>query len=89
MEHTKGPWHVEPDLTGGKPSVRTNSGSVIATMTTTDVNPVTRAHDEANARLIAAAPELLEALERILGESHNPVVERIAQDAIKAAKGDA
>ncbi len=30
--------------------------------------------------------KLLKALKRILGESHNPVVERIAQDAIEAAQ---
>lgn len=32
-------------------------------------------------------PDLLEALEGIWIESHNPEVERIAQDAIKKAKG--
>ncbi len=38
------------------------------------------------AHLMAASPMLLKALKRILGESHNPVVERIAQDAIEEAQ---
>ena len=37
-------------------------------------------------QLHAHADDLLKALKRILGESHNPVVERIAQDAIEEAK---
>ncbi len=45
---------------------------------------------EANAAFIVRAvnnhAKLLKALKRILGESHNPVVERIAQDAIDEAK---
>jgi len=36
--------------------------------------------------LHAHADDLLKALKRILGESHNPVVERIAQDAIEGAQ---
>ncbi len=49
-----------------------------------------RPEDIERANLIARAvnnhANLLKALKRILGESHNPVVERIAQDAIEEAK---
>lgn len=90
-KHTPGPWHVEP--LRGWPSIRTSSGSVIASMDVEDANPITRAADGANARLIAAAPELLEALEDALypldyGGSFDEWETR-ARAAIKAAKGDA
>ncbi len=53
-EHTKGPWHV--GITDSQ-SVRAD-GLLVATMA------CQRKEWQANARLIAAAPELLEALER-------------------------
>lgn len=51
-KHTPGPWHVS-----GKATINHPVRGWIAS-----VSPVDRA---ANARLIAAAPELLEALERV------------------------
>ena len=72
MSHTPGPWIVEDSrklrkkklrssllmvvaAKGGMPGLIVNQGSVTPT-------------DEANARLIAAAPDLLEALERAVPE---------------------
>ena len=69
MEHTPGPWKVS---TG---SVYVDDGSDypvtrIAYMDRDghDIRPVER---DANARLIAAAPELLEALEKLVRRSDN------------------
>lgn len=69
--HTPGPWHLSPDgysiLCGDE-----HDPEIIAW---TDVNDVMMIQDnrtvEANARLIAAAPELLEALKAItdMGEA--------------------
>jgi len=43
--------------------------------------------DEANAHLIAAAPEMLEALERILRyQTNDPYIDSICQRAINKAK---
>ena len=65
-----------------------------------DSMPHTRATNEANARLIAAAPDLLEALEDMLaqaefaaevrgGEGHMKHAMRKARAAIAKAKGEA
>lgn len=51
-EHTPGPWSAEPSARGFE--------------ITAGDRRIGEAHDEANARLIAAAPELLAALERTL-----------------------
>lgn len=103
-KHTPGPWRVsgcrmknldEHDnylVEHGDEG----TGSPLIAEVYTDSN---RLPVEANARLIAAAPELLKALETLLmgydslGE-HEPVSNliagaRMARDAIKAAMGDA
>ena len=66
-KHTPGPWIVR-DFDGSIGTVETNSG--IAVAQAQGIYPMTPQNHyirEANARLIAAAPELLEALERIAG----------------------
>lgn len=52
-DHTPGPWHIR-----GKQSIRGHGGEYIA--------KTNWQNGEANARLIAAAPDLLEALETSL-----------------------
>jgi hypothetical protein len=59
MEHTKAPWsHLGWIITGG-------DGSTVARIVPWDSSG-TRDEDIANARLIAAAPDLLEALEGMI-----------------------
>lgn len=61
MKHTKGPWHVQDNdgaycMVRGKPEDGHNGQSIAKVwLQDTDFN-------DANARLIAAAPDLLEAL---------------------------
>lgn len=62
LTHTPAPWHVEASGTSGRPLILWSaSGHYIARV---DAFPQ-RGHpeNEANARLIAAAPEMLEQLE--------------------------
>ena len=63
MKHTPGPWSVDPD-SPNKFKVVTNRryGGVIAETTAWWVDTQTA---RANAKLIAAAPDLLEAVERL------------------------
>lgn len=73
--HTKGPWKVEkmPD-DGGEFSIFSNTGIYVAlTVGGTD-------SEEANARLIAAAPDLLEALEQLfrIGDVYRSAIEHDA-----------
>lgn len=60
MNHTPGPWQITKDTTRGEfvtyTKVRDGHDGVIAVM---------HINEDANARLIAAAPELLAALEAI------------------------
>ena len=60
-QHTPGPWVFRPDP-NGKPHywVKRDGGFVICRVS---------GHGEADARLIAAAPELLAALESLLARS--------------------
>lgn len=64
--HTPGPWVVDPcwDILGN-----TDDGNGMVCQITTDAVP--RAEAEANARLIAAAPGLLEALRAIIEDWDN------------------
>ena len=82
-DHTPGPWFVsmKPDWDedgGMGPAVYDCDGGVFAVV---DDEPETIARPfyEADAHLIAAAPEMLEALERIL---------EVAEDALRKARGE-
>jgi len=64
-EHTPGPWWIVPrDAPKATLMVESHHG-LIAVMESSKTRPVTYKKAEANARLIAAAPELLEALANI------------------------
>ena len=69
MSHTPGPWKVAENLFGNTASyevyanVETKSGKGGYTR----ICQITPRDQKANARLIAAAPEMLEALENCLG----------------------
>ncbi len=91
-QHTAGPWIIQEhkdknfgiDLTEGK------KGKVICNVTSHYIAE----HEEAqaNARLIAAAPELLAALQDLVAISKHPYQEmatyKYAQEIIKKAKGE-
>lgn len=66
-KHTKGPWIVM-EYTDGEIQICANGGNEkIAVMTWTTGGTPTE-NDRANAKLLAAAPELLEALREIRNE---------------------
>jgi hypothetical protein len=57
--HTPGPWHVEPEeWTEGRGSAICSKGGIVAII---DPEVCMSAEDRANAHILAAAPELLEA----------------------------
>lgn len=92
-KHTKGPW--KKHLTGiPHTMIILNEEKHIATL---EVNGIKQDEVEANARLIAAAPEMLEALEEFLditlGSSYDPnsATDRAVKKAeavLKKARGE-
>ena len=88
MTHTPGPWHVYKN----RHYVMDSRSHLVAYCG--DVSVDTREEVEANAILIASAPDLLEALENIasghaclLGFSIDDAAE-IARDALAKARGE-
>ena len=88
--HTKGPW-----MAASNPSSVVGWPVVAPHATGRSVCNVTTGHEDAaaNARLIAAAPELLEALERLADPAHGvnrlpPWAVGIARAAIAKARGE-
>ena len=75
MKHTPGPWNVIGNI------ICTNKGTTVAV-----IQHVWSDDKEtsSNGRLIAAAPELLEALERLLRADEKPPTEEQAEEAIMA-----
>jgi len=104
-QHTPGPWHVtgevkavkgidEPLFCGEITEPRQPGwrGTIARVQSCDFINGITREEAEANARLIAAAPDLLEALERIAYSAHAdtaPTLRGYAQDALAKATGAA
>ena len=78
--HTKGPWKVH-NIDG---SFIVASGNPDES----DYEGVCQTYNEANARLIAAAPELLEALEFALGTCNDSETRQVITEAIRKAKGE-
>jgi len=86
QNHTKGPWYV------ARPKEAARNGSpILATSESVGVYFAHGSNGEANARLIAAAPDLLAALLRLvgnhadLGEIDLSTEERAALDQCRAA----
>jgi hypothetical protein len=78
-EHTPGPWKVE--RIGRRYDVVSEGGIVCA------LAQWTPAVDEADARLIAAAPDLLETLECIAAITSDHEIRELAHAAIAKATG--
>lgn len=96
MKHTPGPWRTA-DSEAGMPAIRSCEGAprTIALIDVRFPHLVSPEERLANARLIAAAPELLEALQACLvvlradsdSEEDNATEIKQAQSAIKKAEG--
>jgi hypothetical protein len=98
--HTQGPWHVGAG--NGEGSIFADDGRTrleIGGTTLYSIAQITRgwneAEDEANARLIAAAPEMLAALEELLADKYlaDPInadrMEKARAAVAKVKGGDA
>ena len=85
--HTPGPWHVERHTDYDKDII------IIEPRCMIDNDDVDQAEAEANARLIAAAPDLLESLVLLVNASHAEAAEEwerlhdLARTAIAKATG--
>lgn len=83
---TKGPWAVDPD---DRPDMEWNNHIVVAAQPHLRICFMTHGDDEdeneANANLIAAAPDLAEALADMLG-AHPPISKRIGGEGSPARR---
>ena len=86
--HTPGPWHIGDKFTGR--FVYNADGWAVADCRGEPTSRMPFDQKEANARLIAAAPALLEALEAIEGDvwSNTAEMRKLARAAIAKAKGE-
>jgi hypothetical protein len=82
IKHTPGPWHVETTETrdGAIEAIAVREGSAGLFIAAVEPHDMAHADAIANARLIAAAPDLLAALERIA--TYDGGAGRIARDVI-------
>jgi hypothetical protein len=81
MSHTKGPWTLNPGQSTRVDLIDNSKGEAIGEIVWVDVrNP-------ADAKLIKAAPDLLEALEGLLMYPLGTFQVAAAKAAIEAAKG--
>lgn len=86
MSHTPGPWHAEGSV------VTNDQDEIISTCVIGFCARKDHDEDHATARLIAAAPDMLEALEEIMKTIAGCQTEfyyQLARAAIAKAKGEA
>lgn len=88
MSHTPAPWHVRSLFTGPLEIVANGFGTVVAMVAHEDHKTCSK-----NAELIAAAPDLLAALEMVLEDAPTRLVmdagqESILRATIKKARGE-
>jgi hypothetical protein len=91
-QHTPGPWAIEsPDISGAPIPVRKSENHPQGDLTICHVNPYLAYESEANARLIAAAPDLLDALQAVCDACGDRDTLLMAQckAALAKAKGEA
>jgi hypothetical protein len=85
MEATRHTWIMDPcEDAWGYFTVRMADGSPCGD---TEDEPIATVYHEDNAELIAAAPDLLEALEKIAAKAATPWIVEIARAAIAKAVG--
>ena len=86
--HTKRPWKISEHLDTGEPVIRDSEDYIIANCGVEPFDPREFSEQEANAKLIAAAPELLEALKEVQYFKNNisPRVQKLMQQVISKAE---
>jgi NMD protein affecting ribosome stability and mRNA decay len=88
-EHTPGPWQTEPQGEGARGHWLHDGEEEYVALA---CRRVSRSEEEANARLIAAAPDMFDALERLLDQRKAGFFTEYAWEAARAAlaraKGD-
>lgn len=92
INHTQAPWHICETTGRGLKLIRDQRGYCVAEAVKPAMQAAQYINADANARLIAAAPELLEALEKVqdwlAGCSTRETMARMVRDAIAKAKGE-
>jgi hypothetical protein len=93
MSHTKGPWKLSGGQSHHIVDADANIEIAKALSSQSYLGPKSKAESMANARLIAAAPEMLEALETCLNfisnkDAETAIFRQEIRNIIKKARGD-
>ena len=91
MSHTPGPWEIESSFDPGYKSISAQKHTALAQVVWCMEDEDRSPECEANAHLIAAAPELLEALEKVFTVMNDdmPVgLRKVCYEAIAKARGE-
>jgi hypothetical protein len=85
-KHTPGPWHVDGDMIRNNPDQHYSHSKWLVRLIPRDEGVErSQQEDDANARLIAAAPDLLEALLDLLEEGDLERVKMVTYGKVCAA----
>lgn len=91
--HTPGPWTISDALPAGRYSLRDARGLLVATLPNHEESALRQSENQSNARLIAAAPELLaachEAFSETCSDNRNQDLIDLLDAAIAKAEGRA
>ena len=85
MSHTPGPWEIESSFNPGYKNISAQKHTALAQVVWCMEDEGRSPECEANAHLIAAAPELLEALEALVLDESKEYIPTRLWDAARAA----
>lgn len=98
MKHTKGPWHIKKDYEYNRYCIDDNKGTQSEPIVELNFFDSRHSNSAANLKLIAAAPELLEACKMVLAYSRASgrgslkgalsVIEAYLPEVISKAEGE-
>ena len=85
-KHTPGPWTDDATLNHYTTRVIRHNGIVVARLPTAPQDPDNEAEMDANAALIASAPEMLEALRMLADDHEHGATGTIRQEHLRTAR---
>lgn len=86
--HTPGPWHVMPQVDPSRLDIQEKDDAGYAVASAWGGGNVMEEAMQSNARLIAAAPRMLDLLKRVVAIADGKAVDRLMEDDARAILRD-